>query len=272
MLRIDRISANPVCLINFQTHPDVVGGETVTADWPGLTRTVFERAMGGEVYCLVLNGTQGDVNHVNVQPRLGEHNDLVRDFDDVDRGYGHAKHMANVLAGSVLSVWMKCAPLVTGEIRYATENIRVPSQREKDPGKLMLARKYWDLHCAGRDAEIPFRGMELTTEVARSRRILQLQNGPDVFNLPVTAIAIGNSVAFCAFPGEPFNDIGKAVKKSSPFKLTLLSCLTNGSRGYFPFSDSYKQGGYESATSPFGPSVADDLIVGSSRLLNGLFK
>ena len=51
----------------------------------------------------------------------------------------------------------------------------------------------------------------------------------------------------------------------------MLACLTNGSRGYFPFSDSYTEGGYESATSPFGPSVADDLIAGELRLLRALY-
>ena len=41
VLRVDREGGKPICVINFQTHPDVVGGETITADWPGLTRTVF---------------------------------------------------------------------------------------------------------------------------------------------------------------------------------------------------------------------------------------
>lgn len=272
VLRIDREGAKAICIVNFQTHPDVVGGETITADWPGLTRAVFEAASFGEANCLVINGTQGDVNHVNVMPRPGERNELQRDFDDVDRGYGHAKHMANVLAGAVLSVWRKCAPLEAGRIRYATELVRVPSQRERDAAKLALARKYWELHEAGRDSEIPFKAMELTTEVARSRRILELADGPDFFDLPIIGLAIGKSVAFCGFPGEPFNDIGKAVKRSSPFAMTIPSCLTNGSRGYFPFSDSYAQGGYESATSPFGPTVADDLTAGAKRLLDGLTK
>ena len=61
VLRIDREGAKPICLINFQTHPDVVGGETITADWPGLTRKVFEAATMGEALCIVINGTQGDV-------------------------------------------------------------------------------------------------------------------------------------------------------------------------------------------------------------------
>ena len=92
----------------------------------------------------------------------------------------------------------------------------------------------------------------------------------DYHDLPIYGIAIGKSLAFGGFPGEPFNDIGKAVKKNSPFTLTILSCLTNGSRGYFPFSDSFKEGGYESATSPFGSTVADDLIAGQLKLLGEL--
>ena len=286
VLRIDCEGAKPICIINFQTHPDVVGGETITADWPGLTRKVFEAATFGDALCLVLNGTQGDVNHCNVMPRPGELNGLRRDFDDVDRGYDHAKHMANVIAAAALTVWMKCAPLEAGDIRFGVENVRVPSQKAKDSDakNLKWAEDVWALHeksakegVAGGEKDYVTKkygwtGMELTTEVARAGRIRRLANGPDFFELPITTVAIGKAVAFAGFPGEPFNDIGKAVKKGSPFGLTLLSCLTNGSRGYFPFSDAFREGGYESATSPFGPSVADDLVAGELRLLNRLCK
>ena len=274
VLRIDCEGAKPICVINFQTHPDVVGNETVTADWPGLTRTVFEAATMGKTRCIVLNGTQGDVNHVNVMPRPGERNGLKRDFDDVDRGYDHAWHMANVLAGSALSVWMKCIPMEAGEVRFATVDVRVPANKAKDEDEKNLewARKVWSMHQAGKDAELPWKGMELTTEVARARRIINMSKHADFHDLPLWGVSIGKAVAFGAFPGEPFNDIGKEVKRKSPFTMTILSCLSNGSRGYFPFSDAYRTGGYESATSPFGPSVADDLIAGQIKLLNGLYR
>jgi len=275
VLRIDRTGGKAICVINFQTHPDVVGGETLTSDWPGLTRAVFEAATMGEAECLVLNGTQGDVNHCNVQPRPGEMNGLKRDFDAVDRGYAHAKHMANVIAGAALSVWLKCEAVESGVIRYATAEIKVPAQKAKDSDEknLAWANKVWALHEAGKDAEISkWLGcyeMELTTEVARAGRIRAMAKHDDFHLIPVWGLAMGD-VAFGAFPGEPFNDIGVLIRKASPFKLTMLSCLTNGSRGYFPFSDSYKQGGYESASSPFGPSVADDLIAGETALLKSL--
>ena len=274
VLRVDREGGKPICIINFQTHPDVVGGETITADWPGLTRTVFEAATLGRARCMVINGTQGDVNHCNLMPRPGELNGLKRDFDAVDRGYDHAWHMANVVAAAALRVWLKCIPLEAGEIGFATKTVRVPAQKAKDSDEknLAWAKDVCAKHAAGRDAELPWKEMELTTEVARAARICNMANHADYHDLPLYAISVGKSLAFGGFPGEPFNDIGKAVKKASPFTLTILSCLTNGSRGYFPFSDSFKEGGYEAATSPFGETVADDLIKGQTQLLNSLHK
>ena len=145
----------------------------------------------------------------------------------------------------------------------------VPAQKAKDSDEknLAWAKEVCAKHAAGRDAELPWKEMELTTEVARAARICRMANHADYHDLPIYAISVGKSLAFGGFPGEPFNDIGKAVKKSSPFTLTILSCLTNGSRGYFPFSDAYVGGGYESATSPFGPTVADDLIKGEGELM-----
>lgn len=283
VLRIDREGGKPICVINFQTHPDVIGGETISADWPGLTRNVFEAATMGETLCMVINGTQGDVNHCNVLPRPGELNGLKRDFDAVDRGYEHAKHMANVLAGAALSVWLKCESVQAGEIRFACNEVKVPAQKAKDTDEknLAWAKDVSELHQKARKEGIVatpkdyvtvkygWKDMELTTEVARARRIVSMSTHDDYHLIPIWGIAIGD-VAFGGFPGEPFNDIGVIIRKNSPFKMTILSCITNGGRGYFPFSDSYKQGGYESATSPFGPSVADDLIAGELKLLKGL--
>jgi len=257
VLRVDRVGAKSICVINFQTHPDVVGGETITADWPGLTRAVFEAATMGEAECLVLNGMEGDVNHCNVMPKPGEMNGLKRDFDAVDRGYDHAKHMANVIAAAALNVWLKCEAVEAGDIRFAKNEIKVPAQKAKDSDEknLAWANDVWTLHeKARKDGVVAtsndyvtkkygWKDMELTTEVARAGRIRNMAKHDDYHMIPVWGIAMGD-VAFGAFPGEPFNDIGVEIRKASPFKLTILACLTNGDRGYFPFSDSYKEGGY----------------------------
>ena len=270
LLRIDREGADPIAVLNFQTHPDVIGGEEVSADWPGFARRTLEAELGGRAKCLLVNGTEGDVNHVCVDPTPEELVGLHPDFDGVARGYAHSMRMGAAIANAALSVWEKCKPLAAGRIRYGTETVRVPSNRPK-PEEMDEARRIDALHRAGKDSELPYKGMDLTTKVAAAERKIRLEHGPDHFDLPLTAIAVGDAVAFGGFPGEPFNDIGKAVKKGSPFGMTVLACLANGDRGYFPFSDSYAEGGYEAESSPFGSSVADDLIAGQLRLLNRFF-
>lgn len=259
LLRIDREGRRPVAILNFQTHPDVVGGESISADWPGFARRIFETALGGEACAVFVNGAQGDVNHVCVDPRPGELNGLKPDFDDVHRGYDHSRHMGRVVACAALSVWDKCAPLEAGPVRFGVKTVEVPSHAPR-PEELDEARHIAELHRAGRDAELPFSGMALTTAVADAERKLRLEHGPASFALPLSALAIGRSVAFAGYPGEPFTEIGRSVKTGSPFALTVNACLANGARGYFPSADAYAQGGYESRTSDFGPAVASILV------------
>ena len=158
------------------------------------------------------------------------------------------------LVAAALSVWGKCVPLPAGRVRFDVKNVSIPSQRPTAED-LPQARRFVALHSEGRDAEIPFSGMELTTVVAEAGRMLSLENGPDFFEMPVSAVSIGGSLAFAGLPGEPFTEIGRSVKSSSPFAVTLFSCLTNGSCGYFPMKSAYTEGGYEARSSIFGSSA-----------------
>ena len=268
VVRIRREGKGDIAVLNFATHPDVVGGEVISGDWPAFARRTFERAEPG-VSCIFFNGAQGDVNHVCTDSRPGEREGLAPDFDDVDRGYEHAQHMGRTVAAAALSVWGKCVPLPSGRVRFDVKNVSVPSQRPS-PEELPQARRFVALHGEGRDEEIPFSGMELTTVVAEAGRMLSLENGPDFFEMPVSAVSIGDSLAFTGVPGEPFTEIGRGVKTASPFAVTLFSCLTNGSCGYFPMKSAYSEGGYEARSSIFGSSVADDIIAGQLKLLNSL--
>lgn len=268
VLRMRRDGKDDIAVLNFATHPDVVGGEMISGDWPSFARRTFERAEPG-TKCIFFNGAQGDVNHVCTDPRPGEREGLHPDFDDVDRGYEHAWHMGRVVAAAALSVWGKCAPVAAGPIRFAVRNIAVPSQMPK-PEELSRAREYDRLHREGRDAEIPFSGMALTTVVAEAGRMVLLADGPAAFNLPLSAVAIGESVVFAGIPGEPFSEIGRAVRRSSPFAMTVCTCLTNGSCGYFPVASAYDEGGYEARSSVFAPTVADCISGGMSDVLKSL--
>ena len=258
VVRFKREGKDEVVAVNFGTHPDTIGGDAISADWPGFARRFTEKALDG-VKCIFFNGALGDVNHVCVDPKPGEREGLKREFDDVDRGYDHAQHMGRVIAGAVMSVYGKCAPVEAGEVSFSVKDVSIPSNRPR-PEDLPLAHKYSALHAAGKDNEIPFEGMELTTVVAEAGRMLRLENGPDAFAMPITFVSIGSAIRFVGIPGEPFTEIGRQIKAESFAAMTFVSCITNGYYGYFPTANAYTEGGYEARSSIFGPTVAEDLI------------
>ena len=267
VLRFDREGGDTLVLMNFGNHPDTVGGSSISADWPGFARRSLEQAIPG-TKSLLFNGAQGDVNHINVHPTGGAGNDLTRDFDDVDRGYGHARHIGRVIAGAVLQVYDKVCYTDVDRLDYAQCVADIPSNmpEEKD---LPLARKYAQLHDEGKEAEIPYTGMMLTTVVAEALRMVRLEHGPASFPLPLSAIAIGN-VALLGIPGEPFTGIGRALKEAPGWDLVLPTCCTNGYEGYYPMQEAYDEGGYEARSSNFKAGVAELIIDAGKDLLSTL--
>lgn len=267
VVRFNR-ECDDIVLINFACHPDTIGGTGVSADWPGFAKRTVEAAIPG-TKCIFFNGAQGDVNHVNVFPCPGEENGLHKDFDDVDRGYLHARHMGNVVAGAVLQVFEKVAWCNENDIKVGKSAIKVPANRPS-PDEIPLATKYSDLHAEGRDDEIPFKGMQLTTVLADSARILRLKDGPDFFEIPVTAISIGD-IVLIGIPGEPFSSVGMAIKAvESRFGIIIPCALTGGMFGYFPNTEAYNEGGYETATSNYKSGVAEVLTEEIAKLIRKL--
>ena len=269
VLRFTRENADDIVLANFGDHPDTVGGNKISGDWPSFTRRVFEKAIEG-TKCIFFNGAQGDVNHVNVHPTSGDFNDMFNDFDGCSRGYGHARHMGQVVAGAIMQVYDKVNYIDVDDIKCVIKNVAVPSNKA-DPKDLPLAHKYNDLHNAGKDDEIPFKAMDLTTVVAEAARMVKLENGPDEFILPITAFTIGN-VALVGIPGEPFTGVGRGIKEAKGWDLILPCCITNGYEGYYPMKDAYDEGGYEARSSKFKAGIAEILINESVKILDELKK
>ena len=264
VVRFDREGKDTIVVGNFANHPDVVGGTKISADWPGMTRRIVEKAIDG-TKCIILNGAQGDVNHVNVHPKAGDFNDMFNDFDGCSRGYGHARHIARVITGAILSVYDKVEWLEETNIRYMQRIVDVDANKA-DPSELPLAHKYHELHMAGRDDLIPYEAMMLTTVVAAAARKVRLENGPDTFPLLLSSLAIGK-VAFFGVPGEPFTGGGRGLKEAEGYKLIIPCCNTNAKEGYFPMKDSYLEGGYEAGTSNFKMGTAERIIEEGLKIL-----
>ncbi len=268
VLRFDREGAETIVLANFGDHPDVVGGSLISGDWPRLYRDRLEKAMDN-VKTLFFNGAQGDVNHVNVNAKDGDFNDMFNDFDDVARGYGHARHMGNVVAAAVMQVYDKVNYVDVDSVGYEMKTVQLPSNMPS-PEDMPLAHKYNDLHKAGRDDLIPFEAMELTTVVAEAGRMVALEHGPESFPVYLSAITIGKIAAFVGIPGEPFTGVGRGLKEAEGWAMVLPTCNTNGKEGYFPMQDAYDEGGYEARSSRYKAGTAELIVKEGKALLDSL--
>lgn len=267
VLRFKREGADDLVYVNFGDHPDTVGGCKVSADWPGFTRRTVEKVLDG-TKCIVFNGAQGDINHVNVHPTGGYLNDMFNDFDDVARGYKHAEYMGRVITGGVLQAFDKVKYVDVDRLKCIRRAIKIASNMPK-PEDMAEAHRINDLHNAGKDAELPYEGMMLTTVVAEAGRMVNLEHGPEFYDMTLSGIAIGD-VALVGIPGEPFMEIGKGLKETEGWDLVLPTCMTNGSQGYFPMKDAYEQGGYEARSSYFKEGVAETMIEEGKKLLADL--
>jgi hypothetical protein len=111
-----------------------------------------------------------------------------------------------------------------------------------------------------------------------ARRTLEAGDPATQVEAPVHAIRIGDGAIVTA-PGEPFTELGLAVKERSPGRPTLYAGYTNGAVGYFPSADAYAEGGYEPAyanrsygqPAPVAPESERLLVEAGVRLAESLF-
>ena len=84
--------------------------------------------------------------------------------------------------------------------------------------------------------------------------------------MDVQILRIGD-VAIVSMPGEPFAEIGAAIKKSSPFAYTMFCGYSSGTGGgYMPVESEYAHSGYEIEMTPYGLKAAEKLIRETAEL------
>ncbi len=262
-VKIERENSGTLVIVNYGTHADVVGGEYISGDWPNFVIKQVENAFNN-TKCVFLTGSQGDVNHINVRPTDVERERLnYNTFDGVPRSYEHSKYMGEKVATAVIEGFYKTKPICSDKLSYGFRTIKVPSNRQNE--RLEEAKRIVKLHLDGKDHELPYEKMELTTVVAEATRICALENGPDEFEFVLVALKFGDLVLI-GLPGECFIEIGQRIENLCDKNTAMVCCLTNGGDTYFPTSTAYEEGGYEARSSILKKGV-DDIIVSETEKL-----
>ena len=175
------------------------------------------------------------------------------------------KKVLLLVAAAVMSVSITFAQTDDKEAAKAAKAAAKALKAEDMPE----ARRINELHLAGKDDEIPFKAMMLTTVVAEAARMVRLENAPDTFPMLFSAMRIGK-IGIFGIPGEPFTGVGLGLKETQGYDLVLPCCNTNAKEGYFPMREAYLEGGYEARSSNFKEGVAERIITEGQRILGNI--
>ncbi len=253
VLRFKREGVKDIALVNFSTHPDVIGGEYYSADWPGFARRFVESDHLG-VSCIFFTGAQGDSNHIDFFKPKEER--LVG-----GNGYTHSRFMGRTVADAVAAVWEDLTPHADGKVDAAMTTIynrsNTSGEEKYDECKAMYKAYY--------DGTLDYK--PTGEQLAFARRVIHIRENMSIYRqLPITAVKISD-VVIVGFAGEPFTDYAREVRRVAGDKFALTFCLTNGYQGYLPTAKAFAEGGYEAANSHFTSTLQEQAIAAAEELL-----
>lgn len=234
---------------NFSMHPDTVGGSKASADYPGALARLLSAYHGKDAVTLFGNGTCGNLNHLDVH------------WNRSQSGPAEANRLATLIAASLFRAEKSPRPIAPFplKVRSASVPLAVPSV---SPEQSEIA----SLTVSGKRSTPPS-----FNDLVHANRILDLAqlNGQPI-PAEVQVISLGKDIAWVALPGEIFAELGLALKKRSPFPVTIITTLANGSVGYVPDRRSYAEKAYEAESARVEPGSGEQLVDAAISLLNAL--
>jgi hypothetical protein len=278
VIRIDDAQGNPYAvLVNFQSHGTVLTFENkyISPDWVGMTRKTVEQALPGAL-CLYFQGAagnqgpiEGGTGDLNVAHRLGsilglQAAALAMQIETVDRK-PQMEGFTESTAFAARQPWRVAGPR-NATLKFASRVLQLPPRRYTPVEIDQMASQVAAAQRGVEEARQSGDAWRKYQADARLRRFSDLLGqwkrpyNPAPVEVEVQILRIGD-MALVAMPGEPFAEIGAALKKGSPFGITMFCGYSTGKGGdYLPVESEYLLSGYEVERTPYGVGAAEKLI------------
>ncbi len=234
--------------VNFAMHPDTTGGTRLSADYPGALARALALYQGPEALTLFANGTCGNLNHLDFR------------WGGPQTSPAEANRLGIILAGAVLRAWPDLKPATDApSLRVLTETVALPlaphTAEELEQARIDV-RSATDATREGFMRLV--RGQRVLDVAAREGRPLEVE---------MQVISLGREMAWVAWPGEIFVELGLSVKAASPFPHTYHVELANGTIGYIPNKSAWPEGNYEVESARVAMGAGERLVAIALRLL-----
>ncbi|MEN6575489.1 MAG: neutral/alkaline non-lysosomal ceramidase N-terminal domain-containing protein [Phycisphaerales bacterium] len=231
-------------LVNFALHLDTLGGTQYAADYPYYVEQTLRETLGKDFVLLFGNGTCGDINHIDVttQDRL------------------KTETIGTTLGRTVAAALPQSKAVAKPRLAVLRTAVEVPAQRFT-PAEIEQAKKDMD--------KIGTSDLSFLDQV-RAYKIVDIQSRGTTIPLEVQVFRISDEVAVVGLPGEVFADIGLAIKKASPFPITLVIELCQDSVAYVPTRKAFAEGSYETVNSRIASGGGEQMADAAIKLLISL--
>ncbi|HUQ92491.1 MAG TPA: neutral/alkaline non-lysosomal ceramidase N-terminal domain-containing protein [Bryobacteraceae bacterium] len=285
VLRIDDAVGKPIAvLVNYQCHGTVMGyaNRFISSDWIGPMRRTVEQSLPGSK-CLFFQGAAGNqgpiegfTGDLGVATRLGsilghEAAALALRTETVRREPLFEGYVEST-AYQAKQYWRVAGPRPS-QLRLVRKTIDVPRRRyspedikEAQASVEEATRQLQAANASGDKWKI----YQLEARLRRFSDLLKMRKtplDPSPRQIALQVLRIGDIAVF-SMPGEPFAEIGAAIKKASPFAITLFCGYSSGRGGdYIPVAEEYVHGGYEVGRTPYDPGTDRRIIEEGIKLL-----
>ena len=249
LLAVDDRQRSLATWVNYAMHQDTVGGTWISADYAHFLAALLARVEGPEMLTIFTLGAAGNINHWDVK-RPGP-----------QRGFAMAESLGQVLGAAVIRGYTRLENVAPAVIRAASAIVDLPvasiSRNEIESARKAMTKPMPP-------------GVDFTMDRVRQARAVRIgeQNGKPV-SVEVQVFRLGD-VAIVGLPGEVFVELGRTIKKESPFSITFIVELANDNIGYIPTTEAFAQGGYEPTSSILTPGAGEKLAAKAVELLRQL--
>jgi neutral ceramidase len=252
LLLSDVASGKPFAsLTNFAMHLDTIGGTDYAADYPYYVQRRLLEELGADFVSIFGTGTCGDINHINVK---ATENQL--------KGNAEAERIGNTLCDTIVATLPKLVEQREPSLAVRQKTIEVPAQ-QFSAEEIAKAKE--------RMSKIGTRDLTFLEQV-EANKIIDVTQRYSSGRVPIEVVAIrlSKDVAIVTLPGEVFVELGLTIKKTSPFKTTLVIELANDAPAYVPTKKAFAEGSYEIVNSRVAPGGGEQLADLAISLLKDL--
>ncbi len=236
----------PLALLTvFALHLDTVGGTLYSADYPYYLERSLRQSLEQGLVSLFGNGTCGDINHFDVKTR-----DTLK-----------TQYIGETLAATVKAKLAELKSLDQPQLAARSRVVPLPL-RPYTAAEIDWAKQ--TMHKLG-TREVPF------LDQVRAYEIMNfVDRGPGPLPALVQAFRLSDELAVVGLPGEVFVDLGLAIKKASPFAVTMVVELSQDCPDYVPTRKAFSEGSYETVCSWIQPGGGEKLVEAAIDLLQEL--